>query len=453
MDEQTHIGITYKKTDQLPLFESACEHAGFTAAQNYTPLIDRLFSLSGNNCNRVVLSYSESVDEIVAKKTDNVFTCKVDEGHGRSSQKDIFFKYSPLQDPLEYLLKEGAQESLPYFGEKKEPLPKGARPSNAAYTDGFFTYLTTWLANSYYFPNSTVCYGSFVGIKKAFLYNLEDDYDSVAGSEYFIRNVDNKYSAGENSLCSAFSDLSLSNKTRLQISTECGTVPDSVDEGDSAQNQPCSDAEELVLVYSGPDCPLQDEPSSVCSSRSSRTSSDEPLGSEDDLSDDDSLMGDCVTVSIKDFPVHAIALEKLENTLDSLLIREKHPMGGSELSAALLQVVLSLTAYQKCFMLTHNDLHTSNIMYARTERTHLLYKVDGTYFKVPTFGKIWKVIDFGRAIYWANGKLFYSDSYLPDGDAATQYNFADFHNEAKTKVVPNRVLTYAGWDAPSLTSW
>ena len=57
--------------------------------------------------------------------------------------------------------------------------------------------------------------------------------------------------------------------------------------------------------------------------------------------------------------------------------------------------------------------------------------------KVPTFGKIWKVIDFGRAIYWANDKLFYSDSYLRDGDAATQYNFGDFYNENKAKVVPN----------------
>ena len=35
-------------------------------------------------------------------------------------------------------------------------------------------------------------------------------------------------------------------------------------------------------------------------------------------------------------------------------------------------------------------------------------------------GKIYKIIDFGRAIYNLNGVRYCSDSFHPKGDAATQ---------------------------------
>ena len=37
--------------------------------------------------------------------------------------------------------------------------------------------------------------------------------------------------------------------------------------------------------------------------------------------------------------------------------------------------------------------------------------------------KIYKIIDFGRAIYKYNGKQMCSDSFYPKGDAAGQFNF------------------------------
>ena len=429
MNNQTQVDINYKKTDSRALFESASKIAGFTAAQSYTPLLNQLFNLSGNNCNRLVLSHPSSITELKEKKGENVYICEVEDKHGATSYKTVFFKYSPIQDPLTYLVGDDELQELPYFGACTESKSRANSPNNAAYVDAFFTYLTTWLADSYHFPNATSCYGSFIGSKKAFLYNLEDDYDTVASSEYFIQNPDRKYTATESTLALTFAGMSLSNKAPLTIGEPCsipqeGTVDDP------------------LLVYTASDDAMQrdDASSSVCSSRSSGTDSDgeAPSGSDDSLTDDDDSMSDeSIAVSINNFPVHAIALEKLEGTLDELLMREKHPMGGTELTTTLLQVVMSLIAYQKTFMLTHNDLHTSNIMYSRTEKTHLLYKVHGAYFKVPTFGKVWKIIDFGRATYWANGQLYCSDSYFPGGDAATQYNFGDFYNESKAKVVPN----------------
>ena len=51
--------------------------------------------------------------------------------------------------------------------------------------------------------------------------------------------------------------------------------------------------------------------------------------------------------------------------------------------------------------------------------------------------EIYKIIDFGRAIYKFNGRTFCSDSFAKDGDAATQYNCEPFINEDRPKLEPN----------------
>jgi len=56
---------------------------------------------------------------------------------------------------------------------------------------------------------------------------------------------------------------------------------------------------------------------------------------------------------------------------------------------------------------------------------------------VPTYGKLFKIIDFGRAIYKFRGQLLCSDSYHPEGDAATQYNCEPYFNTKKPRLDPN----------------
>ena len=76
-------------------------------------------------------------------------------------------------------------------------------------------------------------------------------------------------------------------------------------------------------------------------------------------------------------------------------------------------------------------------MYCETDKKFLYYKVNHTYYKVPTFGKLFKIIDFGRAIYKFRGQLLCSDSYHPEGDAATQYNCEPYLNDKKPRLEPN----------------
>ena len=135
------------------------------------------------------------------------------------------------------------------------------------------------------------------------------------------------------------------------------------------------------------------------------------------------------------FPVQVICMENCESTFDELIMNNE--LTHDEWFSALMQVIMILITYQKVFSFTHNDLHTNNIMYVPTNRKFLYYCYKKKYYKVPTFGKIFKIIDFGRAIYKLGGKVFCSDSFQLNGDAATQYNTEPYFNEKKPRLEPN----------------
>ena len=191
---------------------------------------------------------------------------------------------------------------------------------------------------------------------------------------------------------------------------------------------------------------------STCSSRSSNTnnSSDLDVNSGDISYSENSLTNsqmseyssmddeEIVNSTVYHFPVHIISLEKLDDTLDSLLEDEDNELSKNEWTSCLFQIIIMLITYQKVFEFTHNDLHTNNIMYQKTDRKFINYKFNNIYYRVPTYGKINKIIDFGRAIYKFKGKTICSDSYHPKGDAATQYNFKPYFNEKKPRLEPNK---------------
>jgi hypothetical protein len=109
-----------------------------------------------------------------------------------------------------------------------------------------------------------------------------------------------------------------------------------------------------------------------------------------------------------------------------------------ELESAMFQVIVILYTYQHMFDFTHNDLHTNNIMYVSTEEAFLTYQIQGKCYQIPTFGKIYKIIDFGRAIYTVKGKTLCSDSFSEHGMATSQYNFEPFYNPQKPRILPNK---------------
>ena len=142
---------------------------------------------------------------------------------------------------------------------------------------------------------------------------------------------------------------------------------------------------------------------------------------------------------IRDFPVQVVLTEKCQNTLSDLMVYlQTHRKNADEqMQSALMQIICSLVIYQKAFAFTHNDLHDANIMFIPTTEKFLYYKINGGFYRVPTYGRIFKIIDFGRSIYHFCGDIFMSDNFSKNGDAYSQYNFGPFFDESLPELTEN----------------
>jgi len=149
----------------------------------------------------------------------------------------------------------------------------------------------------------------------------------------------------------------------------------------------------------------------------------------------------------KDFPVQATLYERCDDTMDSLLDIEEDNTDEDyaetkdmRWAAWIFQVIAGLAVAQHYFGFVHNDLHTNNVMWCKTNDTYIYYKLDEhKYYRVPTYGKIMKIIDFGRASYWLINRkeLIITDSYDEGNDAAGQYNCPPFYDPSESRVDPN----------------
>ena len=94
-------------------------------------------------------------------------------------------------------------------------------------------------------------------------------------------------------------------------------------------------------------------------------------------------------------------------------------------SAILMQVCVALlTANQFCSMV-HNDLHCQNIMLSPTDQTYLHYRYDKQLFRVPTYGYIVKIIDYGRATFQYEDSPVMSNAFHLNAEAGGQYTHPD----------------------------
>jgi hypothetical protein len=453
--------FTYRKNDNSNLFSSVVNPDGMnvTDPQNYVPLYHRFFSLSDKNYDSINLNHVKYLDNVGDMKDSNIFECEVVDDKGTRSKNDVFFKYSPLLDPVKYMM--GKYDTndenlmkLPKF-DTKNGHAKIRDPNNAAYVDSFFTYLTSQLYHSHGFVHALDFYGSFLANKKDFRVNIADDVEYLNDSEFFHTNrsslfeVDNTYANG------IFNFNTRKNKEKLNLETiendnvlelsnleDLSVVDDIFVERKDDNNQDIVNEADLVFSFDIKEAGNNDEDSSSeCSSRSSVTDGESEECIEEDECTSESGFStaseDMLFARINCFPVQVIALEKCENTLDSLIVDKGEDMKDLEWGSMMIQVIMMLISYQKTYGVTHNDLHTNNIMYVPTDKPYLYYRADGKYYKVPTFGRLYKIIDFGRAIYKFRGNVVCSDSYHSKGDAATQYNFEPYMNEDKPILEPN----------------
>jgi hypothetical protein len=374
---------------------------------------------------------------------------------------------------------------------KDSSLQKGIRklydPNNASYVDGFFYYLSSHLMHNHEFVHGIDFYGSFLAIQNKFRMNIYDDITYLRRYSYFNQNREKdyhiydqtflKYLEFEKTKGQQERNSRKNHKKRLELSS----IPD-ISEGGGAIDimellgvedlmapeidnipQPVSSENELPETmdmdspfFSSPVLSTHSQAPSYSSSPQKSAESEEEEDSQPaDLSDDDdsdtnSSDSECPPVDdeenetlyayIDQFPVQMICMETCHGTLDQLFVHQiLNPSNyDTEGASMMFQVVATLMAYQKAFHFTHNDLHTNNIMWISTPIQYLYYQIQGRTYRVPTYNRIYKIIDFGRAIYEFQGQRFCSDSFAsPEGDAATQYNCEPYLMPGKPVIEPN----------------
>lgn len=463
--------FTYKKFDNSSLYEVAAtrEYLNLQRPQNYVPIYTRFFSLNERNYDKVTLNNYYRLKSITKMHDNNYCSATIVDPSGISSKAEVFFKYSPILDPIKYLIgrydiSDNCLLGLPSFG-TKTCHAKSEDPNNSAYVDSFFTYLSSQLLHTHQFPHALDFYGSFLASKRDFQCNIADDVEYLNESPFFHENRGILFDIDNTHADDMFNFDTRRNKNKLELEkyhddeTEILQLSDITDLNQLAAifiNGPSIDSSPVIddgLVFSYDITKSENRKSNGSSNCSSRTSvtDGECINDDNDNENDENSSSthksecdgystaseDVMLAAIKEFPVQVIAMEKCSQTLDALIVEQEDKISDKEWGSIMAQVIFILIAYKQCFGFTHNDLHTNNIMYVQTDKTYLYYKFNNKHYKVPTFGKLYKIIDFGRAIYKFRGNVVCSDSFHPKGDAAAQYNFEPYFNPDKPRLEPN----------------
>ena len=475
-----------QKEDATALGKLEYDHFAIENTQTYNPVYNLYFKMNDGNYNTICLNHKYHFVDM-----ETVYDYSEQNIHSRN----VHLKFAPLLDPLRYLT--GKYNAFPEKDLRALPnltnLPDNGFTklydyNNASYVDNFFCYLSSQLLHHHGFFNGIDYYGSFLTIQHKYRMNVADDLEFLMQHDYFRKQKGVLYEIED--LDDPFSNFgSRGNKQKLVIDhlDENVLLDDIVDlggggdaSGDDDDDEKFkknelvplemnveSNDESIDLVKSnvdsdsdcGSDVSYSDnEQDSDIDSDNKHSETDEGKKkqhntqhdntdeqNEADDDDNDDSTSSCESYDhdndsphlayLYNFPVQMICLEKCQGTLDELFLsNEMDEMSGN---AMLMQIIMTLITYQKAFHFTHNDLHTNNVMWNLTKEKHLFYKFNDVVYRVPTYGRIYKLIDFGRAIYKFKGEILCSDSFSPEGDASTQYNFGPYYNPNKNIVEPN----------------
>jgi hypothetical protein len=365
----------------------------------------------------------------------------------------IHLKKTMLYSPYHVMHGEYAGTGLPNTDDvSAEPL-RIQNPYNAAYV-GSLASLVLSESECQHFPR---VYGVFSGISERHVLDISDDYEDLCDRPWFSQNIGHffdlrlrKPEVPVLELAESSEDIDLGAVDLEPMNIPTPPVLPSAFDGD---------AEETPEEMGESDSCSTDYIFGVrsCASDSEDEEEDDDSGSEETGSgfsqeEHDEAFAHAV---FKDAPIQITVMEKCEGTLYTLF-KENHDV--SKRCAWIAQVIFALAYAQRTFAFVHNDLHVMNVMHVPTTAEFFYYNVGGKSYRVPTYGKLIKIIDFDRASFsvkvpkMKESKFFMSDQFHQDEEAGGQYNVAPFYNPKYPEIKPNpsfdlvRLATSLFWD-------
>lgn len=367
------MNIQYSKWEKkdIKLFNNSLRiFLNTNEPQLYYPIMSLFFYIHNTEYSHRLIDFKRNnyikkiIDVVDSKEYNSNVIIKaniINKTDINDNQKILFCKTIPLLDPIHYLLNNYSltknRNPMLPSNYNFNTITKINDMNNMGYIDVFFSFLVSKITESNKNPSFPIYYGSSNGLGN-YKYDISDDIDEFENHEGFHKVNKN-----------------------IDIEEFCNYESDGSDVSDY---------------------------SSV---------SDDSSVSGDSSDSDNSTHNDYIA-TFKKFPVIHLFIETLEGTLEDIIRDE---LNLELLRSCLFQVTFALIYLQKHYYFTHNDLHINNIMYSKTDKPFLYYKYNNQYFKVPTYGKIFKIIDFGRSIFTFRKKTYMNDVFSKYGEAEGQY--------------------------------
>lgn len=437
------------------------------STQTYFPSLEQLFpSLQRRPVANPTLAASELAVDVSGDGTavvENLMT------HERRTTP-VWMRTVHLVEPIEAM---SGEYVLPMDGALPAPralwqaaLRKLNDPYNEAYTDAICACMLSRLVETKRSPHFVRFYGTVSGRVPEYAYNISDDMEDIQDEDWFkdglrsgafkvlavdpwdptvVAELTQPWGSGAPVTGDAIGDAETESSVGSSEFDEESDEGDADDEGTGSTPSATSAEEDEMMDV---DIPMEGE---VTLARPRLRL--QRVGDSDSSSQTSSMESDDLEYRalIPNFPVQISLLERCDGTMDQLMEDESPEMAETKearWTAWIFQVIAALTTAQQAYDFIHNDLHTNNVMWTGTGETHLYYHIHGApggdrYYRVPTYGRIMKIIDFGRATFRppaaANGnRMWISDAYAPDADAGGQYNCGPYFDPSQPKVTPNK---------------
>ena len=119
---------------------------------------------------------------------------------------------------------------------------------------------------------------------------------------------------------------------------------------------------------------------------------------------------------------YLIVTEKADYDIDFL--KNTNILDYNLFISLVFQIFSAIISINTVFGIKHNDLHLANVMVKSTKIKFLYYKFNEIVFKVPTYGFIVKIIDWGRATYNFRNLVGKNSIFNSDSECYGQYIYS-----------------------------
>ena len=197
---------------QIPLLKYISKEYDIQDLQRYFPILLNFYNFKNNyekkfnilNSKYIIYRLrNQIIDEEynIFENQNRKYMAEIKKNYKYSKiyKKQIFVKVNSILDPMCYMMGYYNKKNniyLPHY--KKYKLDKYTfnkvnSNNNTAYIDTFSTYLLSQLVEKNICCSFPLFYGSLIGIKKKFFYNITEEYDSLKKTDWFYNGINKNY--------------------------------------------------------------------------------------------------------------------------------------------------------------------------------------------------------------------------------------------------------------------